>query len=207
MSDDRLRHAYESLMRERAKRAPDADVSLDAMRDVLERRGSEESRLALIDRIMAHPRLAGEFAVLRAAHEAAQPAPRVLFSIRALAMAAGILTVVALGTWYAQRDGTQEDRMRGARVGIPLYAPAETVLADSVGLFSWAGMPDARQYIFELNTAAGDPLYSTVTTDSTVALPDSVRLTPGTAYFWWVRSITRDGELSSPLRPLVTRTR
>ncbi|MEW5916994.1 MAG: hypothetical protein AB1762_11335, partial [Gemmatimonadota bacterium] len=148
MSDERLRQAYDTLLRERSRRASEADVSLDAMRDVLERRGSEDVRLALIDRIMAHPRLAEEFAVLRAAHEAAKPARRMVLSARPFAIAAGIIAVIALGTWFTQREGN-EDLMRGARVGIPLYAPAETVLADSVGPFAWAGVPDGRQYIFE----------------------------------------------------------
>lgn len=207
MNDERLRKAYDSLLRERSRRTDETDMSLETMCDVLARRGSEESRLAAIDRIMAHPRLADEFEVLRAAHEAGKVTQRRFFASRPLAIAASLIAVVGIGTWLAQRSGDGSDVIRGPRVAIPLYAPAETVLADSARVFVWSANPDANQYIFELNTADGNPLYAITTADSSLILPDSVRLAPGTSYFWWVRSSTPSGELASPLRPLVTRAR
>lgn len=207
MNDERLREAYDTLLRERSRRADESDVSLEAMCDVLVRRGSEESRLAAIDRIMAHPRLAEEFEILRAAHEAGKVAQRRIFSARPLAIAATLIVAVGLGTWLSRSGGDGTDVIRGPRVAIPLYAPAETALADSARVFVWSGNPDATQYLFELNTADGTPLYAITTSDSSLALPDSVRLAPGTSYFWWVRSSTASGELASPLRPLVTRER
>lgn len=207
MNDERLREAYDTLLRQRTRRADESDVSLEVMCDVLVRRGSEEYRLAAIDRIMAHPRLAEEFAVLRAAHEAGKVVQRRIFSARPLAIAATLIAATGLGTWLSRRGGDETDILRGPRVAIPLYAPAETALADSVRVFVWSGNPDATQYLFELNTADGNPLYAITTSDSSLALPDSVRLAPGTSYFWWVRSSTPSGELASPLRPLVTRER
>jgi len=207
MNDERLREAYDLLLRERSRRTAESDMSLEAMCDVLVRRGSEESRLAAIDRIMAHPRLAEEFEVLRAAHEAGKVAQRRIFSARPLAIAATLIATVGLGTWLSQRGGDGTDPIRGPRIAIPLYSPAETVLADSARVFVWSANPDANQYIFELNTADGNPLYAITTADSSLVLPDSVRLAPGTSYLWWVRSSTPSGELASPLRPLVTRER
>lgn len=206
MNDATLRQAYESLMRERAGRAEPLGVSLETMRDVLERKGSEEARLAAIDRIMAHPRLAEEFEILRAAHSAGKVAQRRTFAAWPLAIAASLIVAIGLGTWLA-RGGTNVDTLRGPSIAIPLYAPAETALADSARVFLWSGNPDATQYLFELSTAGGSPLFSAATTDSSLALPDSVRLAPGASYFWYVRAMTPQGELTSPLRPLVTRRR
>src|SRR5262245_8432997 len=75
MNDERLREAYAELLAQRAAlpavtHGADALVSLEQMRDVLERRGPEATRLALLDRIMSDARTAGEFEVLRAAFEA-----------------------------------------------------------------------------------------------------------------------------------------
>jgi hypothetical protein len=175
------------------------------MHDVLERRGSEESRLAMLDRIMAHPRLAEEFEILRVAHAAGTISQRRTFTAWPIAIAASLIAAVGLGTWVARRSGDEPDRLRGPSVAIPLYAPAETVLADSVRLFLWSGNADATQYLFELTTATGTLLYSATTADTSLALPDSLQLTPGTSYLWWVRATTPGGELTSPLRPLVTR--
>ena len=206
MNDATLRQAYEALLRERAGRGEPLGVSLEAMCDVLDRKGSEESRLAAIDRIMAHPRLAQEFEILRAAHTAGRVAQRRTFVAWPLAIAASLIAAIGLGTWLA-RGGTDVDQLRGPSVAIPLYAPAETALADSARVFLWSGNPDATQYLFELSTAGGNALFSATTTDSSLALPDSVRLAPGASYFWYVRATTPQGELTSPLRPLVTRER
>jgi hypothetical protein len=207
MNDARLREAYETLLRERSGRDNELGVSLETMRDVLDRKGSDESRLAAIDRIMAHPRLAEEFEILRAAQAAGQYAQRRTYRAWPMAIAASVIAAVGLGTWLARRSDDANDQLRGASVAIPLYAPAETALADSARLFLWAGNPDATQYVFELNTAGGSVLFSATTTDTSVVLPDSVRLTPGASYIWWVRATMARGELTSSLRPLVTRER
>jgi hypothetical protein len=211
MNDARLREAYDALLQERGRRASvaEADVSLETMCDVLARRGSEDGRLAAIDRIMAHPRLAEEFEILRAAREAGQVGATPWYASRPFALAATVLAVAGLSTWAIGTGENDVDPVRGggSPIGIPLYAPAETAMADSARLFLWSGNPDATSYRFELNGENGDPLYSVATTDTAVTLPDSVRLTPGGSYFWWVRGATPDGELASPLRRLVTRTR
>ena len=205
MNDATLRQAYEALLRERAARDEPLGVSLETMCDVLDRKGSEESRLAALDRIMAHPQLAAEFEILRAAHTAGKTAQRRTFAAWPLAIAASLIAAIGLGTWVAKRSNEESDILRGPSVAIPLYAPAETALADSARVFLWSGNPDATQYLFELSTAAGSPLFSATTPDSSLALPDSVRLAPGASYFWYVRAMTPQGELTSPLRPLVTR--
>ncbi len=207
MNDARLREAYETLLRERAGRAQELGVSLETMCDVLDRKGSEESRLAAIDRIMAHPRLAEEFEILRAAHAAGRATQRRTFATWPLAIAASLIAAVGLGTWVARRSTDVSDQLRGPSIAIPLYAPAETALADSARVFLWSGNPDATQYLFELSTAGGNLLFAAATTDSSLALPDSVRLAPGASYFWYVRATTPRGELTSPLRPLITRER
>ena len=207
MNSEILRQAYAQLLRQRAGSHGDLDVSLETMCDVLDRKGSEEARLAAIDKIMAHPRLAEEFEVLRAAHSASHTAQRRRFIAWPVAIAASFVAAVALGSWLALRRDDGSDQLRGPSVAIPLYAPAETALADSARVFLWSGNPDATQYLFELSTAAGNPVYSAATTDSSLALPDSVRLAPGQSYFWYVRAMMRSGELTSPLRPLVTRQR
>ena len=207
MNDERLQQAYNALLRDRAARGEPVDVPLETMVDVLNRKGSEETRLAAIDRIMAHPRLAEEFEILRAAHTAGRTAQRRTFKAWPLAIAASLIAAIGLGTWLSRQSTDDGDQLRGLSVAIPLYAPAETALADSARVFLWSANPSATQYMFELSTAGGSALFNATTTDSSLTLPDTVRLAPGASYFWYVRAITPQGELTSPLRPLVTRQR
>lgn len=204
MNDDRLRQAYDALLGERTRRPNESDVSLETMCDVLARRGSEESRLATIDRIMGHQALAEEFDILRAAHEASQGTTRRMLSAWPLGIAAALIAAVGLGTWWTSAADESTDPVRGSRVEMTLVAPAESALADSARSFLWVGNAAATQYLFELNTATGDPLFAASTADTSLALPDSVRLTAGVSYLWWVRASTSRGELASPLRRLVT---
>jgi hypothetical protein len=65
----------------------------------------------------------------------------------------------------------------------------------------WRAVPGATRYHAELLDDAGAPRYAAATADTALALPDSVRLTPGAAYQWWVRAQLADGsERRSPMR-------
>lgn len=207
MNDDRLRALYDQLLHDRARRREASDVPLEAMQEILDRRGSEVQRLALLDRIMAHPKLAEEFEILRAAHEASRVVARRRIPAYVMGIAATLLVAVGIST-IARRDTDQSgDPTRGRQVQVPLYAPAETSLADSARLFLWAQHPDARQYAFDLGTNDGMPVYAATVADTLLTLPDSVRLVPGETYRWWVRAVTTDGEVVSTLRQLFVRIR
>jgi hypothetical protein len=75
MSDERLRLSYDRLLGLRAGRTPrrEACPDVEAMAELLRREGNEDSRLDLLDHIMACPFCQAEFALLKTARTAQPP--------------------------------------------------------------------------------------------------------------------------------------
>jgi hypothetical protein len=59
-----------------------------------------------------------------------------------------------------------------------------------VSRFVWSSVPTAERYRLRLHRADGSVSWSAETTDSSVALADSVRLVPRETYFWRVEAQT-----------------
>jgi hypothetical protein len=58
----------------------------------------------------------------------------------------------------------------------------------------------------ELLTAAGSPVFTTRTTDTTVTLPSDVTIAPNVEHRWWVSTEMPDGtQRASAFRRLVLR--
>jgi hypothetical protein len=75
MSDERLRLSYDRLLGVRAAMSSNREAcpDVDAMLEVLRREGAEDSRLDLLDHIMACPFCQAEFALLKTARTAQPP--------------------------------------------------------------------------------------------------------------------------------------
>ena len=59
-----------------------------------------------------------------------------------------------------------------------------------VDQFVWSGVPRSDRYRLRLYTDEGDVLWTSETTDTLVALPDSVGLSHLATYFWKVEAQT-----------------
>lgn len=86
------------------------------------------------------------------------------------------------------RGGESEDRDAPVALAPGPNAP---IAPDSVQ-FAWRGAAAAVSYRLTLTDEQGDLLWSTQTTDTTVALPGSVPLTNGRAYYWYVDALLPD---------------
>lgn len=75
MSDERLRLSYDRLLGVRAAMSSNREAcpDVDAMLELLRREGGEDSRLDLLDHIMACPFCQAEFALLKTARTAQPP--------------------------------------------------------------------------------------------------------------------------------------
>ncbi len=75
MSDERLRLSYDRMLGVRAAMSSNREAcpDVDAMLEVLRREGAEDSRLDLLDHIMACPFCQAEFALLKTARTAQPP--------------------------------------------------------------------------------------------------------------------------------------
>jgi anti-sigma factor ChrR (cupin superfamily) len=67
-------------------------------------------------------------------------------------------------------------------------APAPGASVARVDRLVWSSVPGAERYRLRLFDREGSTLWTVETTDTAVALPDSVRLTRGVPYFWRVEA-------------------
>lgn len=101
------------------------------------------------------------------------------------AVAAAVIVFVAL-----PRD--QQPTMREPAVTSAIAPVALTPKGsvNDVDRFVWSRVPTAERYRLRLHRADGSVSWSAETTDSSVALPDSIRLVPRETYLWRVEALT-----------------
>ncbi len=74
------------------------------------------------------------------------------------------------------------------RARLTITSPSDGIVPSGRLVFAWrSGKADV--YRIFLLAESGDPVWITDTGDTTIALPDSVALQPGRAYFWRVEGI------------------
>jgi hypothetical protein len=106
-----------------------------------------------------------------------------------LASAAGLLVIL-------RPEGGEPLRATPVVQQLMAYGPVgETPLARV--RFVWAAVRGATSYRLTLTSHDGAPLWSVSLADTTVALPDSVRLLPERGYFWVADALLDDGSSRS----------
>ena len=200
MSDEALRDVYARIMRQRDATGRASSVSIEEMQAVLERRGSEDDRVRTLDAIMRDHETRADFEILRAAYETA-PARTASFPIP-YAIAAALVLMVGSGLWLRSRS-PEPDVMRGRVPEVSIAAPGLTAPAGAPLRFVWHPRSDATLYSLQLVDTDGNLAYTTLTPDTAVALPDSVRLGPDKEYRWWVEANrATEGTVKSQVRSL-----
>ena len=121
--------------------------------------------------------------------------PTVAWGVVGLA-AAGLLTIgllTALTSRSVQTPQIASERTpAGERESVRTLLP-EGVVSELHRLrFVWAADGDVS-YRLTVTDATGGPVWATTTTDTTVVLPDSVLLAPGSRYYWYVDALHLDG--------------
>ncbi len=74
------------------------------------------------------------------------------------------------------------------RAGIAVVSPANGATVGTRPVFTWRAA-SADLYRITVVTESGDPVWTSNTTETTIALPDSIVLQPGHAYYWHVDGI------------------
>jgi hypothetical protein len=208
MTDRDLRRIYAALQQERRAAGGAPRVSLDSMLAAVEGHGSEEERIATIDEALAHPESARELELFRAvAANRRRPSRGVPWRAMPLFVAAAAaLAIVVVPT---ARDVLREKSptiLRDVSPEAVLIDPPEEPAPEASRIFRWRGVGSARAYALEILTASGTVVFTTRTTDTTLALPPDVSLAPGVEHRWWVTSELSDGtQRPSAFRRLMVR--
>lgn len=204
MNDDELRRTYQAGMRDAPGPGPEAPVTEDELLMLVERRGDEATRLAILDRVMASETTRREFELLRSAASAAKavrPAPaRSRWIVPLLAAAAVALVAVALTVTRREH----EPQFRGPTNGemVALVAPWDGAeVGGSAGLrFAWHPVRGARQYRIEVLDPSQAVVFEAEVADTEAVTETAL---PAGDYLWRVEARLRDGSLRhSPVRRL-----
>lgn len=194
MTIDRLRALYALILARAARPRAVARLSVERILALVERRGSDTDRLRTLDTVMSDREYVVEFEILQSAISAGRTMRRRLhWSLGSLGMAAAMFLLSVGITVVAKNWSTRPDALRGANGAVvQLIAPAERVGSRAIQ-FSWKPVRGARDYEIEVLDADGLSTFVSTVQGTSVLLPASVRLLPGTEYRWWVVARRVDG--------------
>lgn len=213
MTDDAtLRDAYRELMAAREPRDRSACPAPEALLAVVERKGDDATRLATLDHVMSCAACRRDFDLLRTAAVSAEqsaagekPALHVVrgssssarrFPLRSIAIAAGLVVAVGVGTltWH---PGTHQPLLRGDANTVVLLAPEQR--PDGSALLRWHTVPGAAAYRVEVFAPTGRTVVADTVSDSTFVLPAAASAGSGEQLRWMVTALHGDGhEVHSP---------
>ncbi|HEY7894115.1 MAG TPA: hypothetical protein VIC24_04375 [Gemmatimonadaceae bacterium] len=202
MNDGRLQDLYREAMAARDASHGASCPEPEALQALVERAGSEETRLAALDHALSCLSCSRELELLRALRAAAPAVRRPRITTPWL-VAASVLVAVAGGTIAIRSTSTPANVLRGAgdTHGVALITSAPNAV-----VLQWHAVPRAASYVVEVLDAQGAVLAADTTIDTAFAVPASVRSTPASGDQWWVRARLSDGsEVRSAITPLVPR--
>jgi len=201
MDDGDLKRIYRRRVAERGTPDGAGCPAPEAILAVLEREGSEETRLATLEHVMSCAACHREYELLSAVNEAAVEstggaARRAPWwsGGRVLALAASLVLAIGAALLVRARLGN-DDTIRGGERDIAL-------VAGDGATFVWRTAPGATGYVLEVQRADGTIAFADTTSNTTATISDPDLLQPGVEYRWWVRELTDGAEpRSSRLRP------
>lgn len=201
MNDDELQRAYQRATT-RSALGPHPDP--DRIADLVSGSGRESDRLELLEHVVRCPACRRELDFLRSANEGARAADTARFPNRWIAFAAAAVLVIGVSavalTRTRARPTAAADVYRGQRPTVALLQPSANETVQLPVHLVWRRVADARNYRVELLSERGDMIAAWNTTDTALAIPDSVRLTASESYDVWVRATLGDRtDVSSPI--------
>lgn len=201
-SDDAaLRAAYVGRRDPRGERVPVETVEALARGTYV---GADREQL--LELVLRDPGQAREFYFFHDVGVAVAPAVRRPWwrGARGLALAAGGVLAVALGSRYLGSPGPDEGPMRSAGAVVTVWGPADAMAVDAGGApvtFAWGPIADARDYELTITGDDGAERLRRAVTDTVLTL-----VVPPGATAWWVTARNADGSSrQSAIRSLVVR--
>jgi hypothetical protein len=206
MTDDAtLRDAYRELTAAREPRDRRACPAPEALLAVVERKGDDATRLATLDHVMSCAACRRDLDLLRTAAVSAEqaagekPALHVVrgssssarrFPLRSIAIAAGLVVAVGVGTltWH---PGTRQPLLRGDANTVVLLAPEQR--PDGSALLRWHAVPGAAAYRVEVFAPTGRTVVADTVSDSSFVLPAAASADSVEQLRWMVTALHADG--------------
>jgi hypothetical protein len=199
-SDERLRAAYSAVLETRAPRTRESCASPEALLDVVDRRGSEETRLATLDHVMSCATCRRELDLVRAAAAASEGtlSRRHIsrgFPTRWMAIAATVVIVAGIGLVYRLQDREAPFVPRGGEA-MSLHGATRTSTGDA--RLAWRPALGATGYDVTILDESGRELVNRRIADTTVVVADSL-VAGSTGFVVSVTAVLSDGTMEGPV--------
>jgi hypothetical protein len=195
LHDSKLGEAYRAMLRDRATNRRDC-VTPDELVGVVDGTLDEADRVRVLRHVGSCARCRHELEMLRVTADAAAAVARPAWLSRPVLAAAAALVLMIGGIALWQRGGgTGADIPRAGAPGPApeLLVPDEDSVVTTPVRVTWSAVQSARSYQIEILDAAGAPVFSSATSDTTVVVPETVQLEGGAVYRYWVRAMFGDG--------------
>jgi hypothetical protein len=192
MTNPRLAALYARAVADRSSGNREGCPSPEELVALAERHLPPADRLRLLDHVMGCTSCGREYALLDTVAATKARSRR----LRGIPLALAATAVLAIGAglvWRINSRNQETDAVRGGENSIRLLSPAAGARVPDRPGFSWSATGARVWYRFELLPAGGDPVYAVEITDTTLTLPDSVKLASEVEYLWWVRARLPDG--------------
>jgi hypothetical protein len=206
MNDERLQELYELAQARRAAEPRECDIAPETMVDILTHRLPEAEHRRILLAVMASPHCRREFELLRAVSQGeGRPERRRRTFVVPVSLAAALALLIGGGLYWKSLEGPGADPNRAAAVSeVGLVTPDAGGAVRADRRFVWRAMPGTLHYDFSLTTASGQLVYAATRADTSLTIPDSVRVESGDLR-WWVEATTGDGrQFRSTIRRLRT---
>jgi hypothetical protein len=199
MNDEELRREYQLSS---SVTPPGPHPEPEQLEKLMNGEGSESERLELLEHVLRCPTCGPELDLLRTAAEGSRAAERRAPATRWLALAAAVLLMIGIGTLTLRghRVTTPADVLRGKPESISLIEPAGGASIARPVQLAWHRLDGATSYRVELLSKDGELIGTWNTPDTTLAIPDSARVSANESYDVWVRATLADRtQVSSPI--------
>jgi hypothetical protein len=200
LSDEgRLRQLYSAGVEERQVVDRTNCIEPEAILALVLGEAPEAERLATLDHVMSCPACHRDYEYLSAVEEASDKTERIAgrrapLWRRALPLAAAASLVLAIGGLMLKGRTGDDGVERGGAGRIALIAPGAEVPPGAPLHFAWKPVPGAGRYVIEVQSAAGETVFSDSTADTTATLDRAAALTAGATYTWSVRTLEQGAE-------------
>ncbi len=196
-SDERLRSLYAAAAAD-TPNTPHPDP--ERLAEVARGRGSETSRMAVLDHAMTCAQCRRDLDLVRSAVRAGQRLQRDQFVARSLlAVAAVVVVAITLSVagrgslarlWRSPTADTERGTTDREPMAVELVAPLGGVPANATPALVWRRVPGATSYLVEIVRDGGIVVLRTATPDTSLAWPSLAR---GQSYRWRVSATAPDG--------------
>lgn len=160
---------------------------------------SAEAHLAACDECRREATASQDVVSSAPSPRAARPRSRARWIGAAAAAAMMIVAVSTLTrtTSIADKERSATDGVPNTQRVVPIVGPVDGTPLGNDRRLVWRAEASGATYRITVGDDSGQPIHSATLADTSLVIPQSVGLTPGRKYFWYVDAMADDGSTAT----------